>query len=51
MGTESLQRHLYKERTKIQNVKPNKTIASAENIRSPVFGGPFPVHNIILVRG
>jgi len=35
-GTQNLQYHPYKTRTKIQNVKPNKTtIGRAENIGNP----------------
>jgi len=40
METQSLQRHLYKTRTMIQNVKPNKTTGSAENMGSPAWASP-----------
>jgi len=33
MSTESLQHQQYKTQTKIQNVKPNKTISRLENIQ------------------
>lgn len=44
IGTQSLQCHPYKTRTKIQNMKPNKTTGSAENIGSPVWGIPSGGH-------
>jgi len=37
VSTYSLQCHQYKTRVKIQNVKPNKTTRSTENIGKPLF--------------
>jgi len=53
-GTVSLQRHLDKAQTKIQNVMPNKATGSAENIGYSVFlsfGGCPPGHPPTITTG